>query len=284
LGQLAGREPFFLFLNYMDAHSPYAPPQPFSGRFGAPSRSMSGHDLDGLVRAVDFRERTITDAQQRDLKAAYDGGIAYLDEQLGILFDALRRAGSYEHTLIIVTSDHGEAFGEKSLLGHGTSVYQDQVRVPLLIKYPGQRKAIEISALASGVDLYPTVMEAVGAPRESYMAGRPLQLVSTQSARAIFTESYPWPQWPDSPRFRRTERAMFRDSWKLILSTTGGQELYDLSTDAGENRNLMGERPEVAAQMGAVLSAWQKNLVPVNGPSGIDKDTLDRLKSLGYLQ
>jgi arylsulfatase A-like enzyme len=284
LGQLAGREPFFLFLNYMDAHWPYAPPQPFSGRFGAPSRRMSGHDLDGLVRAVDFRERTITDAEQRDLKAAYDGGIAYLDEQLGILFDALRRAGSYEHTLIIVTSDHGEAFGEKSLLGHGTSVYQDQVRVPLLIKYPGQRKAIEMSALASGVDLYPTVMEAVGAPRESYMAGRPLQLVSTQSARAIFTESYPWPQWPDSLRFRRTERAMFRDSWKLILSTSGGQELYDLSTDAGENRNLMGERPEVAAQMGAVLSAWQKNLVPVNGPSGVDKDTLDRLKSLGYVQ
>ena len=77
---------------------------------------------------------------------------------------------------------------------------------------------------------------------------------------------------------------MLRDSWKLILSTTGARELYDLSTDAGENRNLMGEQPQVAAQMEAVLSAWQKNLVPVNGPSGIDKDTLDRLKSLGYVQ
>jgi len=284
LGQLAGREPFFLFVNYMDAHWPYAPPQPFRGRFGAPSRNMNGDDLDKLARAVDFRERTITDAEQRDLKAAYDGGIAYLDQQLGILFDALRSAGLYERTLIIVTSDHGEAFGEKSLLGHGTSVYQDQVRVPLLIKYPGQRKPIEMSTLASGVDLYPTVMEAVGVPRESYLAGRPLQLVSTHVARAIFTESYPWPQWPDNPRFRRTQRAMLRDSWKLILSTTGGRELYDLSTDASENRNLMGEQPQVAAQMEAVLSAWQKNLVPVNGPSGIDKDTLDRLKSLGYVQ
>jgi arylsulfatase A-like enzyme len=284
LGQLAGREPFFLFVNYMDAHWPYAPPQPFRGRFGAPSRNMNGDDLDKLARAVDFRERSITDAEQRDLKAAYDGGIAYLDQQLGILFDALRSAGLYEHTLIIVTSDHGEAFGEKSLLGHGTSVYQDQVRVPLLIKYPGQRKPAEMSALASGVDLYPTAMEAVGAPLERHLAGRPLQLVSTHVARAIFTESYPWPQWPDNPRFRRTQRAMLRDSWKLILSTTGGRELYDLSTDASENRNLMGEQPQVAAQMEAVLSAWQKNLVPVNGPSGIDKDTLDRLKSLGYVQ
>ena len=283
LSQLAGPEPFFLFLNYMDAHWPYAPPQPFRSRFGAPSRNMNGDDLDKLARAVDFRERAITDAEQRDLKAAYDGGIAYLDQQLGILFDALRGAGVYEHTLIIVTSDHGEAFGEKSLLGHGTSVYQDQVRVPLLIKYPGQREPIEISALASGVDLYPTVMEAVGAPLERHLAGRPLQPGSTQRARAIFTESYPWPEWPDSPRFRRTQRAMLRDSWKLILSTTGGRELYDLSTDAGENRNLMGEQPQVAAQMEAVLSAWQKNLVPVNGPSGIDKDTLDRLKSLGYV-
>jgi hypothetical protein len=77
---------------------------------------------------------------------------------------------------------------------------------------------------------------------------------------------------------------MLRDSWKLILSTDGERELYDLSTDAGENRNVMSEQPVVAAQMEAVLSAWQKNLAPVNGPSGIDKGTLDRLKSLGYVQ
>jgi arylsulfatase A-like enzyme len=282
VGQLAGREPFFLFVNYMDAHWPYAPPEPFRSRFGAPR--MSRRDYAELKRAIFFRERTITDAEQRDLMAAYDGGIAYLDQQLGILFDALRRAGLYEHTLIIVTSDHGEAFGEKALLEHGTSVYQDQVHVPLLIKFPGQREPAEQTGLVSGVDLYPTVMEAVGAPVGRYLAGVALQRASTQLTRVIFTESYPFSAWPVNPRFRRTERAMIRDCWKFILSSDGDRELYNLSIDSGENRNVMSEQREVAAQMEAVLSAWQKNLAPVNGPPGLDKDTLDRLKSLGYVQ
>jgi arylsulfatase A-like enzyme len=284
LDPLAGSQPFFLFLNYMDAHWPYAPPEPFRSRFGAPSRNMSSHDYYQLVGTVLSRERIITDAERRDLMAAYDGAIASLDQQLGLLFDALRRAGVYEHTLIIVTSDHGEAFGEKSLLEHGTSVYQDQVHVPLLIKFPEQREPAEQTGLVSGVDLYPTVMEAVGAPVGRYLAGVPLQRGSTQHTRAIFTEFYPGSEWLISPRLRRTERAMIRDCWKFILSSDGDRELYDLSIDSGENRNVTSEQPEVTSQMEAVLSAWQKNLAPVNGPPGIDRDTLDRLRSLGYVQ
>jgi choline-sulfatase len=217
--------------------------------------------------------------------AAYDGGIAYLDHQLGILFDALRRAGVYEHALIIVTSDHGEAFGDKSLMDHGTSVYQDQVHVPLLIKFPEQREPAEQNSLVSGVDLYPTVMEAVSAPIGRYLGGLPLQRASGRLARTVFAEFYPeWDMWSIFPRFHRIQRAMFRDSWKFILSSDGEWELYNLSTDPGEIRNVIGEQRQVAAQMEAVLSAWQKNLAPVNGPSGTDKDTLDRLKSLGYVQ
>ena len=77
---------------------------------------------------------------------------------------------------------------------------------------------------------------------------------------------------------------MLRDSRKLILSADGQRELYDLSIDSGENRTLVGELPRVAAEMEAVLSAWQKNLAPVGASSGLDKNTLDRLKSLGYVQ
>ena len=77
---------------------------------------------------------------------------------------------------------------------------------------------------------------------------------------------------------------MLHDSWKLILSTDGGRELYDLSADSGENRNVIAAQPRVAAEMEAVLSAWQKNLAPVSAPSGLDQDTLNRLKSLGYVQ
>jgi arylsulfatase A-like enzyme len=235
--------------------------------------------------SVNRGERVLTEQERRDLVAAYDGGIAFLDQQLGILFDALRRAGVYDHSLIIVTSDHGEAFGERSLMDHGLSVYQDQVRVPLLIKYPGQREPAEVDALASGVDLYPTVMEAAGAPLGRYLAGLPLQRMSGRTTRVVFAESYPeWDTWTNFPRFHRLQRAMFRDSWKFILSSDGERELYNLAADAGENRNVMGEQPQVAAALEALMSAWQKNLAPVNAPRGIDKDTLDRLKSLGYVQ
>jgi len=285
LDGLAGREPFFLFLNYMDAHWPRVPPEPFRSLFAAPSQNLSMKQYFGLMVSVNRGERVLTEQERRDLVAAYDGGIAFLDQQLGILFDALRRAGVYDHSLIIVTSDHGEAFGERSLMDHGLSVYQDQVRVPLLIKYPGQREPAEVDALASGVDLYPTVMEAAGAPVGRYLAGLPLQRMSGRTTRAVFAESYPeLEMWELLPRLRQTKRAIFRDSWKLIQSTTAPQALYDLSTDSGENRNVMGEQPQVAAAMEALMSAWQKNLAPVNAPRGIDKDTLDRLKSLGYVQ
>jgi arylsulfatase A-like enzyme len=283
--RLAERQPFFLFLNYMDAHWPRAPPEPFRSRFAVPNQNLSMRQYLESVVSVDRGERVLTEPERRDLVAAYDGGIAFLDDQLGILFDALRRAGVYDHSLIIVTSDHGEAFGEKSLMDHGLSVYQDQVHVPLLIKFPGQREPSEVGALASGVDLYPTVMEAVGAPVGRYVAGLPLQRMSGRTERAVFAESYPeWEMWDLLPGLRQTKRAIFRDSWKLIESSTASQALYDLSADSGENRNVLGEQPQVAAEMGAVLSAWQKNLVPVNGPPRIDKDTLDRLKSLGYVQ
>jgi arylsulfatase A-like enzyme len=285
LDQLAGRQPFFLFLNYMDAHWPYTPLQPFDSRFEAPSRHRTNEEYTELARDVNGGERVVTEAERRDLVGGYDGGIAYLDQQLGILFDALRRARVYDRALIIVTSDHGEAFGAKSFLGHGTSVYQDQVRVPLLIKFPKQREPAEETVLVSGVDLYPTVMEAAGAPLERYLAGVPLQRASGGIARAVFAESYPdWSMRTNLKLVHRIQRAMFRDGWKLILFTDGGRELYDLSTDSGENKNVIAEQPRLAAEMEAVLSAWQKNLAPVNGPKGIDKDTLDRLKSLGYVQ
>ncbi len=283
LDRLSSRQPFFLFLNYMDAHWPYAPPEPFLSRFAKPSRQRSNQEYYDLARAVDGGERVVTEAERRDLVGAYDGGIAYMDDRLGILFDALRRAGVYDRALIIVTSDHGEAFGEKSLLEHGKSLYQDEVHVPLLIKYPGQREPAEVSAMVSGVDLFPTVTEAVGAQAGPYLAGLPLQRGSGPSARPVFAESYLGPGM-DAPRVRRTQRAIFRDSWKVTLSTEGGPELYNLAADAGENSNVIREQPGVAAQMEAALSAWQGNLAPVGASSGLDKATLERLKSLGYVQ
>ncbi len=282
--QAAVRQPFFLFLNYMDAHWPYTSSEPFRSRFGAPGRRFSRQEFTDLGVAVNRGERVVTEQERRSLIDAYDSGIGYLDHQLGILFDALRRAGVYDGALIILTSDHGEAFGQKALLEHGTSVYQNQVQVPLLIKYPSQRAPAEVNTLTSGVDIYPTILDAVGAAGRSYLAGMPLQRVSGQLERAVFSECYPeWDMWTNFPRFRRIERAVLRDSWKLILSTDGTRELYNLAADSGEDRNVISEQPQVAGEMEAVLAAWQKNLAPVGAPARLDKTTMDRLRSLGYV-
>ncbi|HEY3441099.1 MAG TPA: sulfatase [Paludibaculum sp.] len=284
LPSLSSGGPFFLFLNFMDAHWPYAPPEPFLSRFAA-SPAWATRRFYDLVNDVLGRKRAVTDVERFQLAAGYDASIAYLDYQLGLLFHALQRAGLYDRSLIIVTSDHGEAFGEKLLLEHGSSVYDDQVHVPLVIKYPGQSHPATVSSLASGVDVLPTLAQAAGAPLPRHLAGLPLPSIAATSTRPVFSESYPgadrWQAWE---RFRRVERAVFRGKWKFILSTNGRRELYDLSTDPGETRNLADSEPRTAAELQALVSAWQKNLAPVNARSGLDSDTVNRLRSLGYIQ
>src|SRR5262249_20630080 len=127
LEKLRGGGPFFLFLNYMDAHDPYLPPAPLSeGSLKTPGVARSVAAYKELKNAVSAGKPHITAPEQNDITARYDGGIAYLDSQIGKLLDHLRAAGLYDDTLIIVTADHGEALGEHNLMGHTvTSVFQD---------------------------------------------------------------------------------------------------------------------------------------------------------------
>ncbi|MGH9902711.1 MAG: sulfatase, partial [Pyrinomonadaceae bacterium] len=133
---LAGREegrPFFAFLNYYDAHDPYLPPAPYDRKFG-PGRAEGKHSpLHHFVWDPAARNRKLSPQEVRTEIDAYDGAISYLDHQLGLLFDELGRRGLLENTLVVVTSDHGEEFGEHGGAYHGTSLYEEQVRVPLRI-------------------------------------------------------------------------------------------------------------------------------------------------------
>lgn len=125
--------PWFAFLNYFDAHMPYDPPAPYDLMFGSqPPRIRS-------VYAEARRQRDSADVQ--GLRDAYDGAIAYLDSQLQRLFDDLQRRGELEHTMVIVTADHGEAFGEHGFLDHGASLYLPELHVPLLVRLPGKAMA-----------------------------------------------------------------------------------------------------------------------------------------------
>jgi arylsulfatase A-like enzyme len=156
LGWLAGRtagQPFFVFINYYDAHTPYqfqGDPDP---RFGMAALPLSEHaeiekrfwDLaEGKPVPADFTPERIINEGYNLLQDSYESCISYLDRQVGILVDEIERRGLMENTLVIVTSDHGELFGEHGLYSHGNSLYRREVHVPLLVIPPSRQSTAKI--------------------------------------------------------------------------------------------------------------------------------------------
>ena len=281
----ANGKPMFLFLNYMDAHQPYFPPAPYDSRY--PGK-------DPTLRALQYwkmefgalagsRPYSVQD-RQRD-ESQYDGGIAYLDANLGDLFQNLKDLGLYDNSIIIVTSDHGNSFGEKRLVGHGTSVYQEQVLVPLLVKYPGPPQAAVRDDLVSHVDLLPTVLDLLGEKIPPSLPGHSLRAVAAPP-KPVLSESFPCDMIVSlSPRFRRIERAAFSGSFKLIVATNGKREFYNLAADPHEEQNLYALNPVPASRMEGDLRHWVSALPPDHyRPATLDKSAVNRLKSLGYVQ
>ncbi|MGC4050828.1 MAG: sulfatase [Paludibaculum sp.] len=279
-------QPSFLFLNLMDAHWPYNPPPPFRNRFRTPARHWSSTEFYELVKLVDEEKRVVTPQEREDLAAAYDSGIAYADHQLGRLFQILRENGVFDNSLIIVTADHGEVFGERSLMEHGVSVYQDQVHVPLIVKYPGQQQRKDVGITVSLVDLFPTVLDVIGAPVPRRLAGITLRKAEHLATRPVYAESYAlWQKWGVEERFIDVERAVYLGGWKMVLTTKGRRELYDLTADPNETRDVSGGRPDEAAHLERLLRTWQQNYIkPGDQELGMGQEAVDRLKSLGYVQ
>jgi len=283
---VASGRPFFLFVNYIDTHLPYLPPPPFDRQFPGKSARLHNSDLLALRRTVLEKKRLPTDEEKQHMISQYDGAIAYVDAELNRLLTRLKQLGVHENTLIIITSDHGQAFGDNYLIDHGVSVYQDQVHVPLLIKYPGREPARVVDALASGVDLLPTVMDAAGLPAPPGIHGKNLRTIAKDEPRMVFSESFHdnlLAGW--HPRFKRIERAMWLGSMKFIHSTSGKREMYDLSKDPAERHNLYRPGEPVSVKLEALLTAWirsagQREQAPVK----LSPETIEQLRSLGYVQ
>jgi arylsulfatase A-like enzyme len=168
------RRPFFVFLNYFDAHSPYLPPEGTPFRFGLTPRTQADFillaELWTMIDKLSLAPRYRLLAQD-----SYDNCIAYLDERLGELFDELQRRGVLDRTLVILTSDHGEELGEHGLFDHGESLYRPEARVPLLVVWPGPRRLPGVvRETVSLRDLPATIVDLVGLAAGSPFPGRSL--------------------------------------------------------------------------------------------------------------
>jgi arylsulfatase A-like enzyme len=284
LGKRPAGKPFFGFLNYMDAHFPYIPPAPYDHLFPGKNARMTQEKLQDIQARV-INGEDMPEADLAHCVSQYDGGIAYMDAQVGRLVDSLKQRGLYDSTMIVVTADHGEAFGEKHLVLHGNSAYQNLIHVGLLIKYPNSAQKGVVESPVSLIDIAPTILNVAGYEVPKRMQSRSLLDPATTEPRELFSESFacPVPQPKDCTGIC-TSKAAFAWPNKLITSSTGRYEVYNLSKDPDENRNL-GGHTEVGRNLGMELSRWVR-AIPAQAQQQLklDSEGLRRLKSLGYVQ
>jgi arylsulfatase A-like enzyme len=253
-GEGEGERPFFAFLNYYDAHDPYITPDGFDRHFG--TRPTTPTEF-ALLQSPHVNERlasgkNVTPREIALVCDAYDDCLAYLDEQLGRLFDELDRRGVLANTLVIITADHGEHLGEHKIYGHGQSLYRPEIQVPLLIAAPtGAPAGGIIHEPVSLCDLAATVVERLGLADQSPFPGRSLARFwdhapgrSEPSAEPVRSElirgGKPSPniRWP--PALRGPMQAVVADGKIYIRNGDGVEELYNIATDPAEVHDLSG--------------------------------------------
>lgn len=258
--------PWFLFVGYMDPHDPYFE-HPYSG---------AGYGRAAHPRpAMHERER---------LTALYDGEIAYWDEHFGALMARLKAEGMYDDTTIVVTSDHGEEFGEHGGFWHGTTLYDEQLRVPLLVKLPkGARAGSTVSHWVQTIDLMPSLLRWSQIPVPEGVQGHDL-LVGHQR---VFAEESHEGNVLEAVREKQANAEV-----KLITANPGNprglkqRELYRVDRDPGEVNDLSEQEPNL---LGALERALQKAGEDAKKDAvqaedvALDAESRKQLCALGYL-
>ena len=242
---------FLAWIHLFDPHDPYRPPAPFRDRFS------------------------------RD---PYRGEVAYTDTLIGEIIEWLKREQLYDDALVVFTGDHGEALGEHGEPTHGLFVYESVLRVPLIMKLPGQSQAgTTISEPVQSIDVLPTMLQALRIQKPSIVQGVGLlSLIKSGPSRKrpIYAESlYPRTQYGWSAL-----RSLREGSFKYIQAPKS--ELYDLSSDPEELRNLARQNPAMAGRLKENLGSIRARLETKqrsSQPAQVDPETLARLQALGYV-
>lgn len=258
--------PFFLFLHYWEPHTPYLPPERFrifyqGDPFDPANQTLAGmeaHPLGQLWRQIWFPKLGghVTDGDY--IRSLYDGEVRHADEGVGAFLQALERLGLAEDTLVIVTSDHGETFYERGIFFDHHGLYEENIRVPLLLRWPGHLPAgRRVPHLVQHLDLAPTILSAAGIQAPPEMEGQDLGPLARGEAdrsrwdRVVCVESTWQCKWA-----LRTLTHKFILAREPDFYGTPPRELYDLQADPGERHNLVASEPERAAQMEAELEGW----------------------------
>jgi choline-sulfatase len=237
--------PYLLWVHVYDPHLPYDPPSPFREKYA---------------------------------QNLYDGEVAYTDQQLGRLFDAVARKSP--DTIVAVLSDHGESFSEHGEYAHGIFLYDATLRIPFLISGPGVPAGLRVKQQARTIDLLPTLLDLIGLAAPQPVQGA--SLVPAMHGKEAATASYAETLFPKLNMGWAELRSIRTDRWKYVRAPKA--ELYDLVKDSAETENLAASHPaevkQLEEQLNAAMGAGAEEKVE---PAAVDPRTLEQLRSLGYM-
>jgi len=273
------KRPFFLFVHYYDPHKSYEAPAPFASQ-PTPSGKPS------------FRERC------RAARERYRNEVAYTDHLIGKITAEIARLGLADDTLVLVTADHGEAFDEHENCQHTGDLYEELVRIPLLVRWPGKIRGGWRSSEPIGlVDVMPTVLDLLRLEAGTTLQGRSVgeALLGDESSVS------PGPVFFERAHFERKKRLQGRrffgtqlgvrdGRWKYMEATEESRRsLYDLETDPRESDNLIAERPDETMRLARVLADWRQQTMDArpewrSQKRADSKEVVEGLRALGYVE
>lgn len=275
--------PFFLFLHIFDCHSPYLPPDMYYEGFAFDYGG--GLEMEGKSGPNYFNRVALSPEDVRYIVSHYDGEIASVDHQLGKMFDLLEESGLAGKTLVIVTSDHGESFMEHGMVGHEKQLYNELMRVPLIMRFPGGRYGGErIRAMVESIDIVPTILDLLGIAGTGKMQGISLlPLIRRDEKEADGGRAF------GELSRHRDIRTVYEGGYQYIYDMDNNKsELYDLAEDPAERKDLSGVRKDRAYSMHGSMMSWAERAKEdgegyVADKTYIDDKQRDLLKSLGYM-
>ena len=270
---LGDDEPMHLLVNYFDAHWPYTPVPPHD-RFAKQWPNVRILSLGDI-----FAGKKPTPQQAEKMLALYDGEIEYMDLHIGRLLDGLRAAGRYDDTMFVVIADHGELFGEHGDLGHGAWLWEELLRIPLIVRYPGGRDGGKReTAMASTVDVLTWIAQEVGLELPDDVDG-----LAVGERNLVMAEEFP------SALFKK--QGVDRDlvagvqwPWKLIAASDGTHELFRIEQDPGELAAVEDEGR--TGEIQSAIESVRSTLVEpeLDRTRTMSPEAAERLRELGYIE
>jgi len=301
-------QPVFAVLHEIDPHSPYEAPDSFSapyaldyaGNIDGWQHALKEHLL--VLKAVNNYGDWLSPADKEQMRALYKGEVSFVDAYFGALLKHLEQAELRENTLVVFLSDHGEQLFDHGAWGHGSSVYQEELKIPLIFSLPGViPNSKRSSALVEGVDLLPTLLDLLGLPEADSAAGRSLLpiLLGDPAAPAPESPIYSW----SNVRVPR-EDAIYFDSEKLISVRLGrwklerttrkrgslyhSYQLFDLESDPGETVDLWFREPVVGHTLRQSLEKKIRRdatlVTPAPKIEPLKRRVEENLRALGYVE